>query len=80
MIRGAVCFALVLKAQKMGAHSQFEGEETILTSVLAIVIITTVIFGSLTPLLSKTLMPDVEKQKEIRRLKRLEREKVNEIK
>ena len=64
----------------MGAHEQFEGEDTILTSILAIVIITTVIFGSITPLLSKYLMPDIEKEKEIKRLKRLEREYLLEAK
>jgi len=47
---------------------------------LAIVIITTVIFGSITPLLSKYLMPDIEKEKEIKRLKRLEREQLLEVK
>jgi len=47
---------------------------------LAIVILTTVIFGSLTPLISKALMPDVEKQKEIKRLKRIEKDQIHEIK
>ena len=47
---------------------------------MAVVILTTVIFGSLTPLLSKYLMPDIEKEKEIKRLKRLEREKILEVK
>lgn len=71
MIRGAIAFGLVLQ---LPANEHFTGEQTIQTSILAIVIITTVGFGFFTPFLARVLMPEVERKRQARKEKKHEQE------
>jgi NhaP-type Na+/H+ or K+/H+ antiporter len=58
MIRGAIAFGLVLKIPEGDADGtgEFKERGVIVTTTLAIVIITTVIFGSFMPLVQRLLM------------------------
>lgn len=50
MIRGAIAFGLVLKI-----NNSFPNRDVIVTTSLALVIFTTVVFGTLMPLINKCL-------------------------
>lgn len=52
MIRGAIAFGLVLKIP-----DDFKERGAIITTTLALVIITTVVFGSFMPIVQKLLVP-----------------------
>tara|TARA_B110000285_G_C15064250_1_gene584186 strand:+ start:685 stop:885 length:201 start_codon:yes stop_codon:yes gene_type:complete len=57
MIRGAIAFGLVLKIPVDPIVNPHRG--IIVTTTLALVIITTVVFGSLMPVVQKVLFPVV---------------------
>ena len=52
MIRGAIAFGLVLKIPNVpeGEHGHFKERGVVVTTTLAVVIITTVLFGTFMPL------------------------------
>ena len=58
MIRGAIAFGLVLKIPEgdPDGTGEFRERGAIVTTTLAVVIITTVLFGSFMPLVQKLLM------------------------
>jgi NhaP-type Na+/H+ or K+/H+ antiporter len=59
MIRGAIAFGLVLKIPEGDdGTGEFRERGVIVTTTLAVVIITTVLFGSFMPLVQKLLMGD----------------------
>ena len=60
MIRGAIAFGLVLKIPEgdPDGSGEFRERGVIVTTTLAIVIITTVIFGSFMPVVQKLLIGD----------------------
>jgi hypothetical protein len=60
MIRGAIAFGLVLRIDK-----KFKNRDVIVTTSLALVIFTTIVFGSTVSLLSKCLFGGDEKDVEI---------------
>lgn len=70
-MRGAICFGLVLRLPSFNREI-IGKDETIQTSILSIVIITTVCFGFLTPMLSRKLMPEVERKREAKRSREIE--------
>ena len=56
LIRGAIAFGLVLRLDSEEDISQ-ETRDIIITTALVLVIFTTLVFGSIMPLLSKCLLP-----------------------
>ena len=70
-MRGAICFGLVLRLPSLNRVTG-KVDETIQTSILSIVIITTVCFGFLTPILSRKLMPEVVRKREAKKLQEIE--------
>lgn len=59
MIRGAIAFGLVLKID----GTKVPESEVIVTTSLALVLITTVVFGGTMPLVQKWLVPPLEEEK-----------------
>jgi len=57
MIRGAIAFGLVLKIPEGGGEGAFKERGVVVTTTLAVVIITTVLFGSFMPVIQKILVP-----------------------
>lgn len=57
MIRGAIAFGLVLKIPD---GSDFKERSCIITTTLAVVIITTVVFGTFMPVIQKALFPPMK--------------------
>ena len=58
MIRGAIAFGLVLKIpETLEDGSEFKERGVIVTTTLAVVIMTTVLFGTFMPLVQKILVP-----------------------
>jgi len=59
MIRGAIAFGLVLKISPDPDESGyvFAERDFVVTTTLAVVIITTVVFGSFMPVIQKILVP-----------------------
>lgn len=55
MIRGAIAFGLVLRLDK-----SLPNREVIITTSLCLVIVTTLMFGSMMPILGKVLLPSGE--------------------
>lgn len=62
MIRGAIAFGLVLKIDDGGKGTDpFKERDYVVTTTLAVVIITTVVFGTFMPLLSTVLFGGAKK-------------------
>lgn len=59
MIRGAIAFGLVLKIPEGAKDGEeaFKERGVVVTTTLAVVIITTVIFGTFMPVVQKCLVP-----------------------
>lgn len=57
LIRGAIAFGLVLKIPK---NNLFRETDIFVTTTLALVIITTLVFGTFMPLVQKILVPPDE--------------------
>ena len=56
LIRGAIAFGLVLRLESEEGIAQSH-RDVIITTTLVLVIFTTIVFGSLMPLVSKCLLP-----------------------
>lgn len=69
MIRGAIAFGLVLKIpdKPEGEPDHFKERGVVITTTLAVVIITTVLFGTFMPLVQAWLVPSapIEEEEEI---------------
>ena len=62
MIRGAIAFGLVLKIpEPTGSVNDFKERGAVVTTTLACVIFTTVVFGSFMPVVQRLLIPQIEK-------------------
>jgi len=61
LIRGAIAFGLV---EKLDDH-HFEHKEVIVSSTLVLVITTTIIFGSFTPIVQQCLLPSKSAEDEL---------------
>ena len=76
MIRGAIAFGLVLKIPIKNEETgePFKERGAIVTTTLALVIITTVVFGSFMPVVQAILVPPPDEPEEIHSTKQIENE------
>lgn len=60
MIRGAIAFGLVLRLQEYEGI-EHASSQIITTTALTLVVLTTIVFGSLMPMVQRCLVPSAEK-------------------